>query len=36
MLVPEHLHAAISYSHSEDEIDALIALVEEYVEAQAL
>lgn len=36
MLVPEHLHAAISYSHSEDEIDALISLVEEYVKAQAL
>jgi glutamate-1-semialdehyde 2,1-aminomutase len=31
MLVPDNLHAAISYSHSENEIDALVAHVEEFL-----
>lgn len=34
MLVPELLHGAISYSHSEREIDDLVSLVEEYVKAR--
>lgn len=35
ILVPELLHGAISYSHSEGDIDALISRVEEYVKTQA-
>jgi glutamate-1-semialdehyde 2,1-aminomutase len=35
ILVPELLHAAISYSHSGDDIDALISCVGEYVKTQA-
>jgi hypothetical protein len=35
LLVPELLHGAISYSHSESDIDALISRVEEYVKTQA-
>ena len=36
MLVPENLHAAISYSHSQDEIDSLISLIGECVKTQSL
>jgi glutamate-1-semialdehyde 2,1-aminomutase len=35
ILVPELLHGAISYSHSESDIDALISRVEEYVKRRA-
>lgn len=34
MLTPELLHGAISYSHSEIDIDALVSRVEEYVRTQ--
>jgi glutamate-1-semialdehyde 2,1-aminomutase len=34
ILVPDHLHGAISYSHSENEIDTLISNVENYVKQQ--
>lgn len=35
MLIPELLHGAISYSHSETEINTLVSRVEEYVKTQA-
>jgi len=34
MLLPDHLHAAISYSHSEEDIDTLVTRVEEYLKMQ--
>ena len=33
IMVPESLHAAVSYAHTEDEIDALVSCVEEYSKA---
>jgi len=34
IMVPESLHAAVSYAHTEDEIDKLVSCVEEYSKAQ--
>jgi len=36
MLVPDNLHAAISYSHSQDEVDSLVSLIGECVKTQSL
>ncbi len=35
VMIPDSLHAAISYSHSEDEIDGLVSCVEDYSKARA-
>jgi len=35
VMIPDSLHAAISYTHSEDEIDTLVSCVEEHSEAHA-
>jgi len=34
IMVPESLHAAVSYAHTEDEIDTLVSCVEEYLKLQ--
>jgi glutamate-1-semialdehyde 2,1-aminomutase len=35
IMAPDNLHAAISYSHSKDDIDLLVSRVEEHVRLQA-